>query len=301
MRAAVVAFALIACGHARGTTAIGASGTAIPMAHIRSAGDPLIAVLPDGAQVVVELDLDRLRANEIVGKLVREALAGDMVEPRMPAGVPRSPLGKSSVLVLAAYGVGTAQAATVIVLATKEDVANARRLTPDLVALGPPAWLDQLEARAAIKDATAPEALLALRDHAVPTGAPGAAIRVTARLPFDARIALARMTGLEAAPAQLSIWGDVADDLAIVIDADSADPGDKHPASATKALVAVVRGALASIAAEPALKVLGAAPSVADARIVVQKTWVRAIVAIGPDHLKRIVARAFPLLVEAPL
>ena len=37
----------------------------------------------------------------------------------------------------------------------------------------------------------------ALREHAMPQGATGAVLRVTARLPFDARVALARQTGLE--------------------------------------------------------------------------------------------------------
>ena len=56
-------------------------------------------------------------------------------------------------------------------------------------------------------------------------------MRITARLPFDARVALARQTGFDAAPAQLSLWADVADDVAIVVDADAADPGD-HDAKA---------------------------------------------------------------------
>ena len=39
-------------------------------------------------------------------------------------------------------------------------------------------------------------------------------------------LALARQTGLDAAPAQISAWGDVADDLALIVDCDASDPGD---------------------------------------------------------------------------
>jgi hypothetical protein len=137
----------------------------------------------------------------------------------------------------------------------------------------------------------APE-LLALRDHAMPPNAPGAALRITARLSFDARVALARQTGLDLAPAQLSIWADVVDDLAIIVDADAADPGDaktKHP---TRRLEAGMRGVLAGLAEEPAIRALGIPSSLERAKLVARGTWVRTIVAIGPAHLQRVVARA---------
>lgn len=263
----------------------------------RTAGDRILPLLPEGAQLIVELDLQRLRANPVVGKLVAEALSG----PALPiAGVPASPLAAASTVVLASYGMGTSQAATVTVLATTEPVEHGVPIGEGLVALGPESWTAQLEARAAIagtdgKLVAAPE-LLALRDHAMPDGAPGAALRITARLSFDARVALARQTGLEAPPARVSVWGDVIDDLAIIVDADAADPGDKATKQPTRRLETGVRAMLAGLAAEPVLQALGLPSSLSGARIIAKGTWVRTIIAVGPAHLHRVVDRANAML-----
>jgi hypothetical protein len=199
-------------------------------------------------------------------------------------------------VVLASYGLGTSQPATVTVLATREPVAGATRITDGVVALGPTDWVAQLEARAALASAdkplvAAPE-LLALRDRAMPANAPGASLRVTARLSFDARVALARETGLAIAPAQLSVWADVVDDFAIIVDADASDPGDKQPKQSGQRLEAGIRGVLAGLAEIPAIRALGIPSSLERAKLVTRGTWVRAIVAIGPAHLQRVVARA---------
>jgi hypothetical protein len=130
----------------------------------------------------------------------------------------------------------------------------------------------------------------------MPAKAPGAALRMTARLSFDARVALARQTGLEAAPAQLSIWGDVVDDLVIVLEADAADPGDRRGKQAVARLEAALRAALASLAGEPAVAALGLPRSLTGAKLAVRGTWIRAIIAVGPEHLKRVAARASALL-----
>ncbi|NVB79194.1 MAG: hypothetical protein HOV81_12405, partial [Kofleriaceae bacterium] len=206
-------------------------------------------------------------------------------------------------VVLAAYGVGTDAATTVTVLATKADnITNGVRLDDELVALGPPEWTRQLEARAAIARQTplvAPRELLLLRDHAMPKQAPGAVLRVTARLPFDARVSLARQTGIELAPAQLSVWADVVDDFALIVDADAADPGDKKNKDAVKRMHASLETLLHGLAAEPVIRALGVPTSLTDARFIEQGTWVRAVVAIGPRHLSRAVERARAMLAPA--
>lgn len=263
----------------------------------KTAGDRILPLLPEGAQLVVELDLKRLRANPVVGKLVVDVLAG----PALPiAGMPGSPLAAADAIVLASYGMGTSQAATVTVIATNEKVEHGVPLGDGLVALGPESWTAQLEARAAIAGQdgklVAAADLLALRDHAMPDGAPGASLRITARLSFDARVALARQTGLEAPPARVSIWGDVVDDLAIIVDADAADPGDKKAKQPAKRLETGMRGMLAGLAAEPALQALGLPSSLQGARIVAKGSWVRTIIAIGPAHLHRVVERATAML-----
>ncbi len=293
--AALACVALVACG---GGARRPVTAKPVPT-RVTTVGDRIVALLPEGVQVIVEIDLARLRANPVVGKLVTDVLAG----PALPGlDVPLSPLAHADVLVLASYGIGTSNAATVTVLATTEAVPNSVPLGAGLVALGPEIWTAQLEARAAIagtgSDVTiaASKDLLALRDHAMPPGAPGSSVRLTARLSFDARVALARQTGLEAPPAQVSIWGDVVDDLAIIVDADAVDPGDKATKQPAKRLEAGVRAILAGLASEPAIQALGLPSSLSGARIVAKGTWVRAIIAVGPSHLARVVKRAQTLL-----
>ena len=132
---------------------------------------------------------------------------------------------------------------------------------------------------------------MALRERAMPEAAPGASIRISARLTFDARIALARITGIENAPGQLSVWADVVDDLAIIVDADATDPGDKARTS-VKRMSATMQAALATLASEPAVIALGLPSSITGAKLATRGTWVRAIIAIGPRHLQRVVERA---------
>ncbi len=269
--------------------------------------DRILAMLPQGAQVVVELDLARLRANPVVGEVVTRALAAGVSLPgaaaEAGAEAPEaagSPLAAADVVVLAAYGVGTSGAATVTLLASKQAVGGAAKVADGVYALGPGEWTAQIAQRGAMLEADglirAQPELLALRDRAMPPKAPGASLRITARLPFDARIALARQAGLEAAPAQLSIWGDVVDDLAVVVEADAADPGERRAGKAAARLEAAIRGALVSLAAEPVVQALGLPRSLGGARLAVRGTWVRAVIAVGPAHLKRVAARASALL-----
>jgi hypothetical protein len=303
---AVIAAALAAAvgcggGHAATTTTAAVAAPATP-------ADKILAMLPQGAQVIIELDLARLRANPVVGEVVSRALAERVAD--LPAGVPASPLAAADQVVLAAYGVGTAQAATLTVLAAPHDVPGATKILDGFYAVGPPEWVEQVEQRVALASTgeaklaihAAPE-LLALRDRAMPPNAPGAALRLTARLSFDARVALARQTGLDAAPAQVSAWGDVADDLALIVDCDSADPGNKPTAGkrsdAPKRLEAALRGALSAVAEQPAIRALGLPSSLAGAKLVTRTGWVRAIIAVGPTHLHRVVERAMALLREA--
>ena len=322
-RGALVIAAAVAAGAAGAAAAAGAAGCGgspkraapevVPEPAPATPVERILAMLPQGAQVVVEVDLARLRANPVVGAVVTRALSAGTQLPGMALATPAggeageagpSPLAAADAVVLAAYGVGTSGAAAVTLLASKEPVAGATKVAADIYVIGPEAWAAQIAQRAALLEGGDPiraqPELLALRGHAMPAKAPGASLRVTARLPFDARIALARQAGVEAAPAQLSIWGDVVDDLAIVIDADATDPGDRRGRKAVARLETALRGALVSLADEPAARALGVPRSLVNAKLVVRGTWVRAIIAIGPEHLKRIAARASALLEASP-
>jgi hypothetical protein len=286
-----------ACG-GRAPQAASAKATARP----ETATDRILPLLPTGAQVVVELDLARLRHNETVGAVARRALerlGGDQHVPGLPFRVQGSPIAEADAVVLATYGLGTDQATTVVVLATHAEVAGGARVSPEIVVLAPETWVGQIQTRVALDATTpltAPAELLALRAHAMPPGASGAILRVTARLPFDARVALAREAGLEMAPAQLSVWADIADDLAIIVDADAADPGDRVGKDAARRLARALRHAFGSIAEDAVVRALGVPNSFDEAHFVSEGTWVRAIVAIGPRHLARAVERANALL-----
>jgi hypothetical protein len=297
----------------------GAAGRATgPKAQVASrTADWMLALLPEGVQLVVELDLARLRANPVVGEVATQALAELGAEsklPGLPISVQGSPLAAADFLVLGAYGVGTAQAATVILLATKADVTGSRRVAADIAVLGEPDWADQVANRAAIATLTpdapvpigepmtivASEELARLLEHAMPDKAPGAIIRVSARLPFDARVAFAQLMGVDAAPAQLSIWADVIDDFAVIIDADAADPGDKDVKGARKRMATALTRMLASLARDPGIRAVGISNNLADAKLVEQGTWVRAIVQVGPRQLARAVQRVRALLAAPP-
>jgi hypothetical protein len=308
-RAALAAWAAVGAAGAAG--AAGCSGspkrvvaTEAPTPAPVLPADRILAILPQGAQLVVELYLARLRANPVIGEAVTRALAGGVPLPGAAPEAAGSPLVAADVLVLAAYGVGTTAAATVTLLASKQPLPGAAKVAEGIYAVGPEEWTAQIAQRGAMLDTEglirAQPELVALRDRAMPPKAPGASLRVTARLSFDARVALARQTGLEAAPAQLSIWGDVVDDLVIIVEADAADPGDPRGKQATARLEAAIRGALAALAAEPAVAALGLPRSLTGAKLAVRGTWIRAIIAVGPEHLKRVAARASAFLPAVP-
>lgn len=300
-RASAIAAALallVACGSS--SSGAKPAGPALGPAPATTA-ERILGLLPVGAQVIAEIDLARLKANPVVGTVLGRAIGGDIAG--LPDGVSGSPLAAADLVVLAAYGVGTAEAATITVLAAPAPIADATKIADGIYAIGPDDWVAQVEQRAAITaDAPVGAAadLLALRERAMPPKAPGAAIRLTAQLSFDARVALARQVGLENAPGQVSVWGDVVDDLAIIIDADASDPGEPANKQAVARLEATMRGALSAIAQLAEIRALGLPSSLAGAKLTVRGTWVRTIIAVGPNHLKRVVERADKLLAPAP-
>jgi hypothetical protein len=264
----------------------------------------------------------------VVGAVVARALGGEpialpteAVAPGPASGGTDNPLASADLLVLAAWGVGTSGAATVTVIQTRAEVGGAIRLADDLVALGPADWTGQLEARAGLVTAghvlTPSSALLARRAHPVPSGATGAVARLTARLPADARRSLALALGVAAVPGELALWADVADDLAIVLDADVADdeaaasrsprtpgstgtPRGKRGPEGGARLAASLTRLLARASDVPAIRALGVGPSLADLRVTTRGDALRAVLAISPARLRRMVERASGLLDATP-
>lgn len=197
--------------------------------RVVTAGAELVAMLPAGADAVIELDLRRLRRNEVVGPVVYEASPA----AAQLGALGYDPIRDADVIVVAVYRAGAADAATVVLVRGEKLAAPARgartqaelpgtALDEHTLAYGPPAELGALLAGdAGLAD---DGAFRRLRDEAMPPRAPGASLRATARLTDAQRIAVAGRLGVDAVPATLSAWGDVADDAALLAILDARDP-----------------------------------------------------------------------------
>jgi hypothetical protein len=70
---AVALVALVACHHDEPAPVTSVTPIAAPKAS--PVADQMVALLPDGAQIIFELDLARLRANATVGELASSSLS----------------------------------------------------------------------------------------------------------------------------------------------------------------------------------------------------------------------------------
>jgi hypothetical protein len=264
-------------------------------AGFASAGDPLLQDVPSGADVLIEIDLARLYANPTLGAAAKQALAapGDAVSLPgflLPRGA--SPLAGASAIVLAAYSVGTADATTLTLVATRAQIPNGTAIADGVVALAPPEMIARAQEVVAGRAASVAgdKAMMSVRARAVPDGAPGATLRASARLDLDARVALAPVLGPDLAPATLSLWADVADDAAVVAILDGHDAAG---GGGSRLLAALERMRVA-LAGSTTLLELGLAPTVKDATIVRSGDLVRVVATIGPKRLSALAAKLYP-------
>lgn len=259
-----------------------------------TAGDALLPLLPEGPELVIELDLARARANPSLGPAVRALLAAPT--GRSLAGLPtEAPLESVSALVLASYELGTVRARTLTLLTSNDAASLAERLGGQVVggavAIGPPALLAAVTERA-----TTPASLLRLRARAMPPAATGAVLRVSAALSLEARLSLARHAGLDPPPAALSVWFDLADDAALVAHVHG---GETEDPGAGSRLRAALRGALGAFAGEPQVSALGLAPTLRSAEFSETEGWQRVVVVVSPARLRRAGERARVLAAAA--
>ncbi len=276
-----VALAMIAaCGGGGRTTS-----TVLVPERTATAGDALLAQLPAGAELLIEIDLARLRANPVVGTVATELL----VAPPELVVAAAAPLGDASALAMAAYRVGTPDATTITVVVGGERPAEAIDLGGDRWALSVEGDVAAvLAANDGGPSLAGDDRLLAVRAWAMPAAADAASLRLTARLPTAARAQLAAALGIAAAPAVVSVWGDVADDLAVVVRLADEPAGDRRPEPPWLPAIGVLRD---RVAADAALAALGLARPIAGAEIHRDDDGVRVAILIAPGRLRRAVER----------
>lgn len=188
-----------------------------------SPGVSLLAFLPPDADAVVEVDVKRLRENPVVGHLFASILGLGTPSVVVSGGLAEL-IGDADVLVAAAYGIGSDDAATLVVLRGENfrgaslGAKNATLVDDTTIAIGSEELRKKSQAIAlASEDGMfADRAFLKARDAAVPDGAPGAVMRLAARLTPRTRVAAAGRLHLDQVPSVASVWFDVADDAALV-------------------------------------------------------------------------------------
>lgn len=280
MRAALVALlAALGCG--------GGDGAPIEVPVRRpTAGEPLLALAPAGADAVLEIDLARVRANPTVGRLARAiAPTSDGAE-----------LGRLDAVLVASYGLGDG-APRMLVLGRGGEVdrlTGAAPIAPDAVALGDAGLIRRAHAVAGGHEPAlaTDRALLRLRAEAMPAAAEAAAFRLTARLSFEARVALARRLSLDTAPRTISLWADVIDDLALIARVDG-DPGEGAR------LEKQGRALVARLAEGAPIYGRALARELGRIRVDGRGGGVRFTLVIGPRRLAALVAGALRLLEPA--
>jgi hypothetical protein len=301
MKAVLLAVAIgVGCGGGDrgGTTLPAPPGTIVVPKRAKTAGDPLLAYLPAGADVLVELDLGRLRSNDVVGELATRWLSDEYaVRSFDPTGqLPQGPLARGDVLVLAGYDVGTPEAVTIGLIVggglTPDDLYGATDLGGGILAVAPPEPTERVRAVVAgTADSLEDDLeLRAMRARGMPEKAEGAVVRVTARLDFDARIALASQLGANVAPAIVSLWGDVADDAALIAILEA--PDRDGSATTVEDLTADLRAWFGELANEPDFLALGLSPAIRRFQIEHKGDRIKVTALVGPRRLARVVSRA---------
>ncbi len=257
-----------------------------------TAGERVLALSPAGADALLEIDLARLRRNRAVGPVLEAVGAAAQVSGNLAAS--------SDLLVFVSYGVGDADAQQLVFAAGPRvtGLDGGHRLADDLVVFGPPALVAQAEAAAAGSDGTAhldgDRELLRARAMAMPARADGASVRLSASLGFDARLALARKIDIDAVPSWLSVWLDVADDLALVALLGTENDGEAVDVARA---VTSIRD---RVARATFVRRLGLARLVSEAKVEVQGDEVRVVIVVGPRRLTRVVGLVMDRLRQAP-
>ena len=213
---------ILACAPACGSKA---KKSSIPFAepHTLHGAYELLSLVPQGAERVIEVDLRRLRDNESVGPLLQAW--GGRADLRAMGDLGFNPLLQADLLVLATYAAAEKDTTLVIARGQAMRASQIAAARPDAAALddttvvyGPESYRERIVAlsRGQGESVLGEKSFVRLRDESIPKGAPGASLRGTARFGFGRRVQLAGELGIDEMPGTASVWGDVADDVAVL-------------------------------------------------------------------------------------
>ena len=251
-----------------------------------TSGEALLGWIPGGAEVLVEVDVARIRDNATVGPIV--ALM-DKLPVKNPLGLNWDLIVGIDAIVSASYQVGRANAATVTLVRGEgvSRIANATRLDARTVVLADAVWTQKVQAAGSgkISSMRADHSLLRIRTVAMPEAAEAAAFRVSAKLDFKARVALVREFDLEFAPRTVSLWADVVDDFATVVVL------EEGTAARAKSMGKALQSWSEQAAMIPMVRAARLSRAIRSMRVVRQGRRVRAVLLIGPARLQNVVKR----------
>lgn len=277
----------IALGIALASTGCGGKETpvAAPIpVRATTAGDALLALAPAGADLLLEIDIARLRSNPIAGNVL-EAMSAPGGETQVVEG---DLLAQASSILVCVYGVGASAKQLVILQAVDDfELQGAAAIGKGRYAVGEPALVARAVAlggnngTSMVEDAE----LLRLRAQVMPAEAQAAAVRAVARLDFEARVAVASRVGMSEVPVSLALWGDVVDDLAIVARVTGEDPQSHEELQ--RALISLGN----RVAKRRLIRFLGLAPALAAARVTRSGEAVQVVLVLSPKRFALLAER----------
>ncbi len=256
-----------------------ASATSPALVRTPTAGDALWKRLPVGADLLVEIDLRRLRDNPRTGPLI------SLMSP--PAPLRDSDLlSKADTLIIAVYHLGDAPKQLLLLQGPALTGLASQTLGDNTIAVGDPELVRAAEGLQLSSATMADDAqLLQMRAQAMPEKAEAATLRLVARLDFDARVAIASQLAVSEVPLAISIWADVVDDLAIVARLEG-------ESSAQAQRLERAMGALQErLSRMSFVRFLALAPPLQAAKLIRSSSSVRVVFVLAPKRLALVVKR----------
>lgn len=286
----IVALALLclcACGGSGERQS--ASPKAVPALRAATPGGALWRVLPAGADLVLEVDLARLRSNPRIGPLLAQIAPP---EPLQESDL----LPRAEVMVVAVYDIGGTPRQLIVLQGPALAEQAMPSLGDDILAVGDPDLVRQAEGlQGAASTMVEDEELWALRSQPMPEKAGAAALRVVTRLGFDARVALASRLGISDVPISMTLWADVVDDLAVVADLHSEDT------AGAEQLARAMMGLRSRLSGLAFFRYLAISPALQNTQVARSARSVRLVFVLSPRRLRLVLQRLSSQLTARPV